>query len=60
MAQEMKKDKAKAAGVDRLLTGTDTPFTQQVTEYHLPKKFKVPQIQSYTGIGYHVEHLENF
>jgi len=30
-----------------------------VVEYWLPEKFKVPQIQSYVGIGDPVEHIEN-
>lgn len=42
-AREMeKKDKGKAAAVDRLFMGTGTPFTRRVAEYRLPEKFKVP------------------
>ncbi len=29
-------------------------------DYRFPEKFKVPQIQSYAGIGDPVEHLKNF
>jgi hypothetical protein len=39
-----KEGQGKAVAVDRLLTSTGTPFTRRVTEYRLPKKFKVPQI----------------
>jgi hypothetical protein len=47
MAREMeRKDKLKAAMVDKLLLGTITPFPQSVARYRLPEKFKVPQIQS--------------
>lgn len=61
MALEMKiKDKGKAAAVDRLLMGSNTPFTRRVAGYRFPEKFKVPQIQSYAGIGDPVEHIENF
>ncbi len=61
MAREIdRKDKGKSAAVDRLLAGPNTLYTQQVIECCLRKKFKVPQIQSYAGIGDPVEHLENF
>jgi hypothetical protein len=61
MAQEMeRKDKGKAGMVDRLLMGTRTPFTRQVADYHWLEKFKVPQIQSYTGVRDPIEHFENF
>jgi hypothetical protein len=51
MAREMEtKDKVKAAVVDRLLLGANTPFTRRVANYHLPEKFKVPHIQSCIGV----------
>jgi hypothetical protein len=54
------KDKSKFVVVDKLLMGTDSPFTRQVAEYRLPKKFKVPQILSYAGDRDSIDHLENF
>jgi hypothetical protein len=55
-----RKDKSKSLGVDKLLSGTDLPFTSRVANYRLPKKFKVPQIMSYTGDRDPLNHLENF
>ncbi len=61
MAREMeRKDKGKAAAMDRLLMGTNSLFTRRVADYRLLEKFKVSKIQSYTEIGDPVEHLENF
>jgi hypothetical protein len=40
--------------------GIDSPFTKRVVDYRLPKKFKVPQILSYTGEGDPLYHLKNF
>jgi hypothetical protein len=61
MHMEMeRKDKSKSLVVDRLLSGTNSPFTSQVANYRLPKKFKVPQIMSYTGDRDPLDHLENF
>lgn len=44
----------------KLLQGTDSPFTKQVTEFRLPDKFKTPQFASYFGIGDPMEHFESF
>ncbi|XP_062149502.1 uncharacterized protein LOC133858081 [Alnus glutinosa] len=46
--------------VDKLLMGTDSPFTRRVADYQLPDKFKVPQILSYAGDRDPLDHLENF
>jgi hypothetical protein len=46
--------------VDKLLRGTDSPFTRRVADYRLPDKFKVPQILSYAGDRDPLNHLENF
>jgi hypothetical protein len=59
MAQDMeRKDKNKAVIVDKLLLGTDSPFTRRVGNYRLPEKFKVPQILSYAEDGDRLDHLE--
>jgi hypothetical protein len=42
-----RKDKSRSVVVDKLLMGTDSPFTRRVADYRLPEKFKVPQILSY-------------
>jgi hypothetical protein len=55
-----RKDKSRSIVVDKLLMGTDSPFTRRVADYRLPKKFKVPQILSYAGDGDPLDHLENF
>jgi hypothetical protein len=55
-----RKDKSRSIVVDKLLMGTDSPFTRRVADYRLPEKFKVPQILSYAGDGDPLDHLENF
>jgi hypothetical protein len=55
-----RKDKSRSVVVDKLLRGTDSPFTRRVADYRLPEKFKVPQILSYVGDGDPLDHLENF
>jgi hypothetical protein len=37
-----RKDKSRSVMVDKLLMGTDSPFTRRVADYRLPDKFKVP------------------
>jgi hypothetical protein len=41
-----RKNKSKSLVLDKLLSGTDLPFTSWVANYQLPEKFKVPQITS--------------
>jgi hypothetical protein len=60
MAAMEKKEKHKAAVVNKLFVRTETPFTKRVVEYPLPNKFKSPQILSYSGISNPTEHLENY
>jgi hypothetical protein len=55
-----RKDKGRSVMVDKLLMGTDSPFTRRVADYQLPDKFKVPQILSYAGDRDPLDHLENF
>jgi len=59
MEMEM-KDKSISIVVDKLLRGTNSPFTKRVADYRLPEKLKVPHILSYTGDGDPINHLENF
>jgi hypothetical protein len=46
-----RNDKSISMVVDKLLMGTNSPFTKRVADYHLPEKFKLPQILSYAGEG---------
>jgi len=40
---EMERNgKSRSVVVDKLLRGTDSPFTRRVADYRLPEKFKVP------------------
>jgi len=55
-----RNDKSRSVVVDKLLMGTDSPFTRRVADYRLLEKFKVPQILSYAGDGDALDHLENF
>jgi hypothetical protein len=54
------KDNNKSIVVDRLLSGTNSPFTRRVADFQLPEKFKVPQIMGYARDGDPLEHLEDF
>jgi hypothetical protein len=36
------KDKRKSVVVEKLVLGTDSPFTRRIENYQLPEKFKVP------------------
>jgi hypothetical protein len=61
VAQEMeRKDKSKAAVLDKLLLDTVSPFTRRVANYRLPEKFKVPKILSYAGVADPIEHSGDF
>jgi len=55
-----RNDKSRSVVVDKLLMGTDSPFTRRVANYRLPEKFKLPQILSYAGDRDPLDHLENF
>jgi hypothetical protein len=37
-----RKDKNRSVVVDKILMGTNSPFTGHVANYRLPGKFKVP------------------
>jgi len=53
-------DKGKAFLVENLLQRTASPFTKEVTNFGLSKKFKVPDVSFYTVLEDPLEHLENF
>jgi len=44
--------------VDYLFQNTASPFTDEVANFHLPEKFKIPDILTYTGFEDPIEHLE--
>jgi hypothetical protein len=60
MAAIKKKEKQKAAVVNKLFAGTEIPFTKQVIDHSLPNKFKAPQILSYSKVGDPIKNLENY
>jgi hypothetical protein len=45
---------------DGLFSNTVSPFTNQITSYRLPDKFKMLDIPVYSGLGDPVEHLKSF
>jgi hypothetical protein len=53
------KGKGKISRVDSLLNRS-SPFTEHIMAIQLPKKFKIPTIQTYTGIEDPTEHLDNY
>jgi hypothetical protein len=55
-----REDKNRSVVVDKLLRGTDSPFTRRVADYRLPEKFKVTQILSNAGDEDPLDYLENF
>jgi hypothetical protein len=52
-------NKGKISRVDNLLNRS-SPFTERVMAIQLPEKFKISAIQTYTGIEYPTEHLDNY
>jgi hypothetical protein len=52
-------NKGKISRVDNLLNRS-SPFTERVMAIQLPEKFKIPAIQTYTGIEDPTEHLDNY
>jgi hypothetical protein len=55
-----RKDNNKFIVVDKLVSGTNSPFTKRVANYRLSEKFKVPQIMSYTRDEDPLDNVENF
>jgi hypothetical protein len=46
--------------VEKLISDTDSSFTNRVADFQLLNKFKTSQIPAYTGEGDPAEHLENY
>jgi hypothetical protein len=54
------KEKGKTSLLDHLLHGIASPFIDQITTVLLPKKFKIPSIEEFTGIEDPTDHLDNY
>ena len=46
--------------LDDLVHQTNSLFTTSVNSFHLPQKFRMPQIESYNGAKDPLDHLETF
>nr|POE56965.1 (+)-neomenthol dehydrogenase [Quercus suber] len=46
--------------LDDLVNRTDSPFTATVNSFPLPRKFRMPHIDSYDGVKDPLDHLETF
>ena len=64
MRKEM--DKLKSAmkdkggeNLDGMIWSTDSPFTSEVLKCPLPPKFFLPQLESYDGSKYPLDHIES-
>jgi len=53
------KSKGKISRVDNLLNRSSS-FTKHILAIQLLKKFKIPTIQTYTGVEDPTEHLDNY
>jgi len=53
------KSKGKVSRVDSLLNRS-SPFTEHILAIQLSEKFKIPTIQTYTGVEDPTEHLNNY
>jgi hypothetical protein len=53
------KSKGKVSRVDSLLN-MSSPFTEHILAIQLLEKFKIPTIQTYTGVEDPTEHLDNY
>ncbi|XP_058223097.1 uncharacterized protein LOC131332815 [Rhododendron vialii] len=57
----MKHIKAQTpAMVEELVQNTDSPFTSKVMGLPLPKKFKMPQLETFNGSTDPLDHLETY
>jgi hypothetical protein len=50
----------KQSVVDNLLQNTNLPFTDRVTKFPLPDKFKVPQVELYDGLKVATKHFKTY
>jgi hypothetical protein len=55
-----RNDKWKASLVENLLQKPASPFTEEVANFRLTEKFKVPDVPLYTGLEDPLKRLENF
>jgi hypothetical protein len=60
-----RQDRGKASLVDNLLLPEDllktaSPFKDEVANFLLPEKFKVPDVPTFTRVEDSIEHLDNF
>ena len=46
--------------MDTLVQQTESPFTQEVLNYPLPAKFRMPQIEAFDGVKDPVDHLNTY
>ena len=46
--------------VDRMVRGTDSPFTTAVLECLVPSKFHLPQLEPFDGLKDPQDHLNTF
>ncbi|XP_058185743.1 uncharacterized protein LOC131302968 [Rhododendron vialii] len=46
--------------VEELVQNTDSPFTPEVMELLLPRKFKMPQLETFNGSADPLDHLETY
>ena len=46
--------------MDTLVKKTESPFTTEVLHFHLPTKFRMPQIEGFDGLKDPVDHLNTY
>ena len=46
--------------MDTLVQQTESPFIAEVLHFHFPAKFKMPQVESFYGVRYPVDHLNTY
>ena len=49
-----------SSDLDNLVNRTNSPFTAPINSFPLPRKFRMPQIDSYDGVRDPLDHLETF
>jgi hypothetical protein len=54
------KENGQGSVVEDLLRSTNLPFTDRITAFPLPDKFKIPRIDKFTGEEDPAEHIEAF
>ena len=46
--------------MDALVQQTESPFTARVLHFPFPAKFRMPQIETFDGMKYPVDHLNTY